>query len=83
MKDQIELINGIVEAACEHGGDSGGPYYSDWDPLYNHLLEWLKANQLDKDYEIISWDIYSEKENNRYDCPKIIKRRPKPSIFDF
>lgn len=40
----IELLNDVIAAAIDHGGDAGGPYYSNADGLARamfRLRDWL------------------------------------------
>lgn len=40
----IELLNDVIAAAIDHGGDTGGPYYSNADGLARamfRLRDWM------------------------------------------
>lgn len=43
-KHFVELINAVISAAIDHGGDTGGPYYSNSDRLAKamfRLRDWM------------------------------------------
>lgn len=46
MKKEIELINKIIAEAVLDGGDSGGPFYSNYDGLYGAINNWLEYHNI-------------------------------------
>lgn len=50
---EIELINEIVAQAVIHGGDSGGPYYTNSSVLYKTLRNWLIEECLIDEFKIV------------------------------
>lgn len=44
----IEIINDIIETAIDHGGDSGGPYFSDTEKLEKEMRLLIKWAHLDE-----------------------------------
>ena len=50
VNEEIELINDIISAAINHGGDMGGAYFSDWFGLETAIGTWIKARGLEGQY---------------------------------
>lgn len=48
----VEDLNSLIKEAIDHGGDLGGPYYSNPDDLINATNKILKTLELDNEYEI-------------------------------
>lgn len=49
---EIELMNKILETAVMHGGDRGGPYYSEGEALFELVKEWVTMKKL-TNYEVV------------------------------
>ena len=60
-------VNIIVEAAIEHGGDAGGPYYSSPRKLEESMVSLVRELNCFKDYMVTYLDEYKH-------IPKIINR---------
>lgn len=52
----IEKINKIIAEAIEHGGDSGGAYFSNKDGLVAEMRFFLRWSGLDNFYGIMDED---------------------------
>jgi hypothetical protein len=52
----IERINIIIKEAIEHGGDSGGAYFSNSEVLIKEMKYFLRWTGFDKDYGIMNED---------------------------
>lgn len=66
--DQIfNQVNSIVDAAIEHGGDAGGPYYSSSKKLEESMVSLVKELNCFNDYMVTYLDEYKH-------IPKIINR---------
>ena len=52
MEDEIRLLNKIIEAAIQHGGNDGDPYFSDPETLADAMQEWLELMNYDGQYVI-------------------------------
>lgn len=52
----IQRINGIIKEAIEHGGDSGGAYFSNGEGLIKEMKYFLRWSGLDKNYGIMDED---------------------------
>ena len=63
VNEEIEALNRIIDAAIDHGGDPGGPYFSDEETLTKSIMRYMTIRRLDGMY-IVSG-------GNR---PKIIKK---------
>ena len=61
----VEDLNSLIKEAIDHGGDSGGPYYSNPDDLINATNKILKTLELDNEY-IAVWDIEGLHERCRH-----------------
>ena len=64
INEEIETLNKILEAAVEHGGDSGGPYFCNEEDLEKSIMRYLIARRLDDEYIITDSSHY----------PKIVKK---------
>lgn len=60
-------VNTIVEAAINHGGDAGGPYYSSPKELENSMVSLVRELNCFNDYMVTYLDEYKH-------IPKIINR---------
>lgn len=49
----IERVNKIITEAIEHGGDSGGAYFSNRDGLIHEMKRFLNWTGLDREYGIM------------------------------
>lgn len=52
MCDEIQKINAIIDEAIFHGGDCGGPYYSNSEKLREAMEDYLKYMGYDKSFEV-------------------------------
>lgn len=50
IQNEIKLINGIIWAAIQHGGDLGWAYYRDWESLETAIGAWLDYRGLSDVY---------------------------------
>ena len=50
----INKINSMIKEAIEHGGDSGGAYFSNEEALTREMKYFLRWSGLDKDYGIMN-----------------------------
>ena len=64
INEEIEALNRILNAAVEHGGDSGGPYFCNEEDLKKSIMGYLISRRLEDEYIII----------DTAHCPKIIKK---------
>ena len=71
MDDEIKIINKIIAIAIEHGGDRGGPYFTEHERLYEAIQDWLKHNHLENDYCIVGGGTFDD-EFEYEDVPKIV-----------
>lgn len=55
VEKEINIINSLIEKAIYHGGDSGGPYFSNEDDLIVTIKSWIEYKDLADKYEI-GWD---------------------------
>lgn len=53
----IELINRIITEAIDHGGDPGGPYFSNPENLRSVINDFLTINKLQDRY-FVNEDCY-------------------------
>ena len=53
----IELVNRIITEAINHGGDSGGPYFSNREYLRSVINDFLTTNKLQDRY-LVNEDCY-------------------------
>ena len=56
-EEEIELMNEIIFKAIIHGGDAGGPYYSNKYNLYKAIENWLMFKKLTDKYMITEKEI--------------------------
>ena len=81
MEEQIRIINKIIAIAIEHGGDPGGPYFTEHERLYEAIYDWLKYNHLENEYCIVGGGTFDDE--FEYDgVPKIVpvfKRNSAPT----
>lgn len=49
---EIKLINKIIFEAIKHGGDSGGPYFTNEDGLISAINKLLDIERVANEYEI-------------------------------
>lgn len=49
---EIALINKIIKEAMDHGGDQGGPYWSNQEDLKSAIKEWLIYKNLNNKYYV-------------------------------
>lgn len=54
IEAEIEIINRMIEEAIFHGGDLGGPYYSNEDNLRQFIQEWLKFKNINNFYHVLT-----------------------------
>ena len=71
---EIDMMNKIIFKAIVHGGDNGGPYYSNQYGLYKVIEEWLKLKDLSNDYIITEKEIVDS--DNRYIYTSIMQIVP-------
>ena len=77
---KIETMNRIIYAAVAHGGDAGGPYYSNLQPLVEVLEEWLDEEGLKDKYRLCTyWSVNGKKFDTE---PYFIKREDKDEDED-
>ena len=50
LDEEIGLINEIISAAIYHGGDCGGPYFSDFGSLDTAVNNWLEKHEINDTY---------------------------------
>ena len=48
VEKEIELLDEVINAAINHGGDLGGAYFSDWPGLEAALGTWIVGKGLEK-----------------------------------
>ena len=41
VNEEIEALNRIIDAAIDHGGDHGGPYFSDEETLTKSIMRYM------------------------------------------
>jgi hypothetical protein len=71
MDDEIKIINKIIAISIEHGGDPGGPYFTEHERLYEAIYDWLKYNHLENEYCIVGGGTFDDE--FEYDgVPKIV-----------
>lgn len=71
MEDEIKIINKIIAIAIEHGGDRGGPYFTEHERLYEAIHDWLEYNHLENDYCIVGGGTFDDE--FEYDgVPKVV-----------
>lgn len=71
MENEIKIINKIIAIAIEHGGDPGGPYFTEHERLYEAIYDWLKYNHLENEYCIVGGGTFDDE--FEYDgVPKIV-----------
>lgn len=56
--DEKEILqfNKIIESAIYHGGDSEGPYYSNFDDMYKLITEFIKITKRSSYYVVVKND---------------------------
>lgn len=54
---EIKLINKIIFEAIKHGGDSGGPYFTNKDGLISAINNLLNVECMTDEYEVREVDI--------------------------
>lgn len=70
VEEELLAINSIVEAAIEHGGDLGGPYYSEPGQLKIELNSYLEVKGLTGLYEVKFISGYGDQYTLLYDSDK-------------
>lgn len=58
MEEEIRIINDLIEAAVDHGGDWGGPYYCFPIDLAKAINKWLQFRNLQDKYHLIAKEDY-------------------------
>ncbi len=71
--DKITLLNLLMEACVNHGGDLGGPYFTCPELVEKRLNDYLNSFELKnlKDYEIIMEEKVNGHKCNCY--PRIVQ----------
>jgi Protein of unknown function (DUF2829). len=56
--DEKEILqfNKVIESAIYHGGDSEGPYYSNFDDMYKSITEFIKITKRNSYYVAVKND---------------------------
>ena len=49
LRSFLDLLNETVKVSIKHGGDSGGPYFSNEKEVVKNLQEWI--NKIENDNE--------------------------------
>ena len=62
IEKEIELVNMIIIAAVNHGGDGGGAYFNDAEFLNESIMDWLKFRGIDTQYTT-TYELAKDKEN--------------------
>lgn len=57
---EIKLINKIIFEAIKHGGDSGGPYFTNEDGLISAINKLLDVECMMDEYEVREVDIEAD-----------------------
>lgn len=70
IKQEIKLINSIIEEAVIHGGDPGGPYFSNYDALKKAIMNWLDFKNINNQDLLINREFISK---NFYNLPTDIR----------
>lgn len=50
MENHIEILNNLICEAVTHGGDAGGPYYSNTKGIVDAIDKYLEFFKLDNDF---------------------------------
>ena len=80
-KQEIQLMNKIIEQAVIHGGDDGGAYFCNPNGIEKAIKNWLKFKGLDKEYIVIMTEI-SYYDNEKFEF-NIIPKIEKNPLLDF
>ena len=64
VNKEIETLNEVLNAAIEHGGDAGGPYFCNKEELQESIMRYLTVRGLNDEYIVINTDHW----------PKIVKK---------
>lgn len=72
MNKKVQLINELIVKSVIHGGDAGGPYFSDEQSVIKTMQEMKKEFDFLNDYEIEVVDV-SNKEYYTDDMPQFIE----------
>lgn len=59
-KELVAMLNNVIEEAIMHGGDSGGPYYSNNKNLMESVRNILTFLEIDDIYKISDLDKYGD-----------------------
>ena len=62
----LDWVNEIISEAIEHGGDSGGAYFSNKEGLLNTMKQFLRWSGLHNTYGIMyedGWPRFYKKDN--------------------
>ena len=49
---EVDIINNIIKTAIDHGGDIGGPYFSNKENLIQSIEFWIKFRCMNDSFEV-------------------------------
>lgn len=76
IEKHIEILNNLIYESVEHGGDSGGAYYSNTEDILKAINEYLKFFHLE-DSCIIKTKTEPDEDGFSFDiCPFIVYDGP-------
>lgn len=72
IEEQINILNSIIEACVNHGGDVGGAYFSNAEEVEEAINLWLEKIDLSERYKVITKEAKG-KDFPVHECyPKIV-----------
>lgn len=71
---EIKLINKIIFEAIKHGGDSGGPYFTNEYSLISAINKLLDAKCITDEYEVREVDIEDDWGGTYPNIHQIVKK---------
>ncbi len=82
IEKHIKILNNLIYESVEHGGDSGGAYYSNIEDILKAINEYLKFFHLE-DSCIIKTKTEPDEDGFSFDiCPFVVLKQ-KENIYSF
>ena len=78
----IEILNNLIYESVEHGGDSGGPYYSNTEDILKAINEYLKFFHLE-DSCVIKTKTEPNEDWISFDITPFVVLKQKENIYSF
>ena len=82
IEKHIEILNNLIYESVEHGGDSGGAYYSNTEDILKAINEYLKFFHLE-DSCIIKTKTEPNEDGFSFDITPFVVLKQKENIYSF